>query len=255
MKKVLLAAILIALVTCGLIFTGLMPQKQVEQRQQPTQPQLPSEENATILGENETGKESLTQVNVTTREENFTEGIGGEEIGSGITSKGGVEVTRVISLKIFDICSGRLEDIFSVAEGVRVCANREPPYHLNFTVNETNLTMVLEEDPGFRESYNFTNDTLVLFIFVGDIASVSKEVKHFYLETEASESFYLGDYDLHTIMENVGGELEVTKMVAALSLYLKYPAVSLNSTEIKFFLETPERSYYLGSLWARIRVE
>lgn len=160
--------------------------------------------------------------------------------------------SKALTLEIIDICSGKLEDVFAVSEGVRYCLNKKHPYFIILEKNLTHIQTSFYNETGFNETYELNESTLIFFLFAEDIASVSKVVQAFYIE--GNPGFYLGDYNLHTIWEkDPTGNLYISKMIAALPLYIKNTVSSTEWSELKFYLGVPNKNYYLGSLWIFVK--
>jgi hypothetical protein len=82
---------------------------------------------------------------------------------------------------------------------------------------------------------------------------VSHEIESFTIE--GSTEFHLGEYYLHTIWEkDVSGNLAISKMIVALSLYVDSDIAPSNEwKELKFYLKIPDKTYYLGNLFVLVK--
>ncbi|MHA1743025.1 MAG: hypothetical protein ACTSV6_02090 [Candidatus Heimdallarchaeota archaeon] len=160
---------------------------------------------------------------------------------------------KVLTLEIVDICSGKLESVLGISEGVRYCLNKKYPYYIVLEKNQTHIQTSFSDLSGFNETYELNESALIFFVFVEDVASVSKEIQSFYIE--GSSDFYLGEYDLHTIWErDANGELYISKIIVGLPLYVKETiSPSDEWQELKFYLKTPNKDYYLGNLWFLVK--
>lgn len=158
---------------------------------------------------------------------------------------------KALTLEIVDICSGKLS-LLTVSEGAIYCLNKKFPYYVVIEKNSTHLKTSLEGED-FVEVYEKNESVLIFFIFAEDVATVSHEIQS--LTLEGSKDFYIGEYYLHTIWERgVSNNLEISKMLVAIPLYV---SSSINSTkewkELKFYLNIPNKTYYLGNLWVLVK--
>lgn len=160
--------------------------------------------------------------------------------------------STAITLEIIDICSGQMEDIFAVSEGVRHCLNQKYPYNILLEKNSTHLQTSFYYTVGFNETYQLNESNLIFYIFAEDVASVSQEIEFF--SVEGDSNFYLGNYTLNTIWErNASGDLYISKMIVALPLYVKNTISEKDWTELKFYLNIPNQTYYLGNLLVLVK--
>ncbi|MEM5878886.1 MAG: hypothetical protein QXU74_00105 [Candidatus Aenigmatarchaeota archaeon] len=204
-------------------------------------------------GEESTSVQNLTQSQTgQTSETNYStnppqEGGGG----AGETTKEEGQAAKAITLEITDICSGKL-DLFTISEGATKCLNRKYPYQIILEKNSTHLTTSFYGLSGFEESYELNETILLFFIFAEDVASVSHEIQSFSLE--GSQDFSLGQYYLHTIWErDAAGNLVISKMIAILPLQVNGNIMSSDWKELKFYLNIPNKTYYLGNLWVLVK--
>jgi len=160
---------------------------------------------------------------------------------------------KALTLEIIDICSGKFEEVFVVSEGMRYCLNQKYPYYIILEKNSTHLHTSFYNTSGFNETYELNESVLMFYIFVEDVASVSTIIQSFYIEGDIN--FYLGNYDLHTIWErDASGNLAISKMIVALPLNVKNTVSTDNEwKEIKFYLNIPDKTYYLGNLWVLVK--
>jgi hypothetical protein len=160
---------------------------------------------------------------------------------------------QALRLEIIDLCSGKFGDVLAVSEGVRYCLNEKYPYYIILEKNSTHLETSLYNASGFNETYEFNESALISFVFVEDVASINKTIESFYIQ--GSSDFYLGGYDMHTIWErDVNGNLEVSKMIAALPLYVRNTVSVTNDwEELKFYLTASNKNYYLGDIWVWVK--
>jgi hypothetical protein len=165
--------------------------------------------------------------------------------------KEGKEALKAITLEITDICSGKL-DLLTISEGATKCLNKKFPYQIILEKNSTHLETIFYKD-GFSETYELNESLLIFYLFAEDVASVSYEIQS--LSLEGSEDFKLGDYYLHTIWErDASGNLTISKMIIAFPLYVNGNIKASNEwKEIKFYLNIPNKTFYLGNLFVLVR--
>jgi len=192
-----------------------------------------SMEKETIKTKNESSKtnESISQLNesyivssaLTTQQKNYT---------------------KPLTLKIVDICSGKLENVFSISEGTRKCLNAPSPYSILLEKNSTHFKTSILNENGFNETFEINDTILIYFLFAEDVATISKEIEKIYLD--GSDYFFLGNYELQTIWEaDSSGNLYISKMVVVLPLYVKKEVGNGNYT-LTFYLSVLNRTFYLG---------
>lgn len=156
-----------------------------------------------------------------------------------------------INVKIVDICSGKLDMVFTVSEGVRQCLNIMQPYFIILEKNSTHIQTSFYNVTGFYETYELNESKPIFFLFVEDLRNV-EEPKKFYLWGESS--FYFGDPETQIVwMSDESGILKISKIMAILPLYVKENISIENWSEIRVYMETSKEIYYLGSLWFSIK--
>jgi hypothetical protein len=159
--------------------------------------------------------------------------------------------TKPLTLKIYDICSGKLENVFSIAEGTRKCLNLPSPYDTLLEKNSTHIITSILNESGFNETFEINDTVLIYFLFAEDVATISKEIDKIYLD--GSEYFYLGDYELQTIWEaDSYGNLYISKMIVILPLYVKKDVEDGNYT-LTFYLNALNKDFYLGKMNLLVR--
>jgi len=158
---------------------------------------------------------------------------------------------RALTLEIVDICSGKLS-LLTVSEGAVRCLNKKFPYYVIIKKNSTHLKTSLQGED-FEEIYDLNDSILIFFIFAEDVATVSHEIQS--LSLEGGEDFYIGDYYLHTVWERgASGNLEISKMLVAIPLYVNSNITSSEEwKELKFYLNIPNKTYYLGNLFVLVK--
>ena len=153
---------------------------------------------------------------------------------------------KPLTLKIIDICSGKLIEVFSISEGTRKCLNAPSPYNVLIEKNSTHILASILNENGFNETFEINDTVLIYFLFAEDVSTISKEIDSIYLE--GSEYFFLGDYELHTIWErDSSGNLHVSKMIVVIPLYINKEVESKEYT-LTFYLSALNKSFYLGSV-------
>ena len=173
------------------------------------------------------------------------------QINESFTGQQNIEIqqknyTKPLTLKIYDICSGRLENVFSISEGTRKCLNLPSPYDILLEKNSTHIITSILNENGFNETFEINDTVLIYFLFAEDVATISKEIDKIYLD--GSEYFYLGDYELQTIWEvDSSGTLYISKMIVILPLYVKKDVKDGNYT-LTFYLNALNKDFYLGKM-------
>jgi len=159
--------------------------------------------------------------------------------------------TKPLTLKIVDICSGKLENVFSISEGTRKCLNAPSPYNILLKKNSTHLMTSILNENGFNETFEINDTVLIYFLFAEDVTTISKEIEKIYLE--GSDYFFLGNYELQTIWEaDSSGNLYISKMIVVLPLYVKREVESGDYT-LTFYLSALNRTFYLGEIKITVR--
>jgi hypothetical protein len=177
-------------------------------------------------------------------------GGGAGTAGSGTSgSETVIPPSKVLTLEITDICDGKLENAFTVSEGMMQCLNQKSPYYIVLEKNSTGFATSFYNVTGFNETFDLNSTSPIFFVFAEDVASVKESIQSFYIE--GSPDFYLGDYDLHTIWErDQNQDLYIAKIIVALPLYVKNTTIPNGEwSELKFYLNTSDKNYYLGNLW------
>jgi hypothetical protein len=205
-----------------------------------------TKENASI------GKETIETKNESLKTNESISQLNETSIVSSVLATQQKNYTKPLTLKIVDICSGKLENIFSISEGTRKCLNAPSPYNILLEKNSTHLkTSVLNEN-GFNETFEINDTVLIYFLFAEDVATISKEIDKIYLE--GSDYFFLGNYELQTIWEaDPSGNLYISKMIVILPLYVKKEVESGDYT-LTFYLSALNRTFYLGEAKIKVRV-
>ncbi|MEM5853554.1 MAG: hypothetical protein QXG39_03015 [Candidatus Aenigmatarchaeota archaeon] len=206
----------------------------------------------------EEGEESISTPNFTktqtgeTIERNYSTSLpqeGGRGVGKVESEK--EQAAKTITLEITDICSGKL-DLFTVSEGATKCLNKKYPYWIILEKNSTHLKTSFYGLNEFEESYELNETTLIFYIFAEDIATVSHEIQSFILE--GSQDFSLGQYYVHTVWErDPSGRFIISKMIGILPLKVNSNISSSDWKELKFYLVTSERTYFLGNLFIFVK--
>ena len=178
------------------------------------------------------------------------------QMNESLTSQQGIPIqhknyTKPLTLKIYDICSGKLENIFSISEGTRKCLNLPSPYDILLEKNSTHIITSILNENGLNETFEINNTLLIYFLFAEDVATISKEIDKIYLD--GSEYFYLGNYELQTIWEaDSYGNLYISKMIVILPLYVKKDVEDGNYT-LTFYLNALNKDFYLGKMNLLVR--
>jgi hypothetical protein len=192
--------------------------------------------------------------NQTNNHTNETGGYAGGA-GGGAYPQTGANASKVITLEIIDLCQGKMGYVQAVSEGMSFCLNQKYPYYIGLEVLDDSINTWVYNISGFNQTYNISNETTIYYLFVEDVASVTRDIQEFYLVPNDT-CFYLGDYTLYTIwMSNPAtGEMEITKMIAALPVNVDRNMISrIEWEEIKIYLKTYERDFFLGNLFVEIK--
>ena len=153
---------------------------------------------------------------------------------------------KPLTLKIVDICSGKLVNVFSISEGTKRCLNSPSPYTILLEKNSTHFISSILNENGFNETFEINDTVLIYFLFAEDVATISKEIDKVYIE--GSDYFHLGDYELQTIWEtDYFGNLYISKIIVVLPLYIKKNIEKGNYT-LKFYLYALNSDFYLGKI-------
>ncbi len=162
-------------------------------------------------------------------------------------------VSKVISLKITDICSAKMEEITSITEGLTSCLNKEAPYFIVFEKNSTHLKFYLYNE-SFGEAYNLSNEVLIFYLVVEDISSIEEEMQDFYLEGEFKDYFRIGNYSKNVVKISEGGVWKITKILAILPIYAKSDIASTSEwKKLNFYLRTFTKDYFVGNIWIFVK--
>jgi hypothetical protein len=222
-----------------------------------------------IFGGNATVNETTTTtIHITTTTLPQTAGNQTNETSGNVSGAGGgaggsqqqptpqTNASKVITLEITDLCEGKKGEVTAISEGMGFCLNQKYPYYLVFQLNESNLTTWVYNVSRFEESYNLENETTVYYLFVEDVSTVTREIEEFYMLTNA-KGFYLGNYTLYTIWysDPTTGEMIIAKMIAAIPLNVDKNSIQKTEgwEEIKFYLKTALKDFYLGNLFVEIK--
>jgi len=158
---------------------------------------------------------------------------------------------KPLTLKIYDICSGKLENVFSISEGTRKCLNSPSPYDILLEKNSTHIITSILNENSLNETFEINDTVLIYFLFAEDVSTISKEIDKIYLD--GSEYFYLGNYELQTIWEaDSYGNLYISKMIVILPLYVKKDVEDGNYT-LTFYLNALNKDFYLGKMNLLVR--
>ena len=154
--------------------------------------------------------------------------------------------TRKLRLGIVDICSGKLENVFSISEGTRKCLNSPPPYEILLEKNSTHIITRIIDNTGFYEIFDINDTVLIYFLFVEDVSNISTEIDGIYLSR--NDYFFLGDYELQTVWEaDPHSNLYISKVILIMSLYVK-KEIKDGRYELSFYLSASNKSFLLGSM-------
>jgi hypothetical protein len=154
--------------------------------------------------------------------------------------------TKPLTLKIVDICSGKLENVFSISEGTRKCLNAPSPYNILIEKNSTHLMTSILNENGFNETFEINDTVLIYFLFAEDVATISKEIDKIYLED--SDYFFLGNYELQTIWEaDPSGSLYISKMIVVLPLHVK-KEIEAGNYKLEFYLHAINKTFQIGEI-------
>ena len=160
--------------------------------------------------------------------------------------------TTTTILKIVDICSGKLENVFSISEGTRKCLNSPSPYDILLEKNSTHIMTNILNYGGFNETFEMSDATLIYFLFIEDIKTISSDIENVHIE--GSNFFFLGDYEIQTIWEtSSAGNLNISKMILILPLYIKGEIDTDRTYNLTFYLSLKDKNLYVGEMRVAIR--
>jgi hypothetical protein len=204
-----------------------------------------TKENASI------GKEAIETKNESLKTNESINQLNESSIVSPVLATQQKNYTKPLTLKIVDICSGKLENVFSISEGTRKCLNAPSPYNILIEKNSTHFKTSILNENGFNETFEINDTILIYFLFAEDVATISKKIDKIYLE--GSNYFFLGNYELQTIWEaDSSGNLYISKMIVVLPLYVKKEVENGDYT-LTFYLSALNRTFYLGETKIEIR--
>ncbi len=209
------------------------------------------EENKTREKIHSSEKPSETQLQNLTNESKLSGGSG--EISS-IIPGSSANVSEVLSLKIVGICSGiPVEGVSATIEGGGTfCFNKESPYFIIFEQNSTHIISYFYNQTDLSETLNKTDSTLVYYLYAEDVHTIANKIDNIRILSNIS-CFKIGNFVLHTVKENVNGELKVTKMIVIFPLYMKDCTTLDKWGKLNFILSAEGKNYYLGSLFVKIK--
>jgi hypothetical protein len=168
----------------------------------------------------------------------------------GKTLPKGFNASKVVTLEIFDICSGKLEPGATTTEGIFWCLNQKYPYYIILEKNETHIKTSFYGNIGFNETYEISDEIKIFYIYVQDIATVGADIKAIEFYGNISNYFNIGNYTQQTIWLPSAGGLSLYKMVAAIPLYTASTIPSTENWEkLDFYLKTSWGNYFIGDLW------
>ena len=196
-------------------------------------------------------KLSETQFQNLTNESKPSEG-GGET--PSITPSFSANISEVLTLKIVGICSGiPVEGVSATIEGGGTfCFNEESPYFIIFEQNSTHIISYFYNQTDLSETLNKTESTLVYYLYAEDVHTIANKIDNIRIFSNVS-CFKIGNYTLHTVRENVNGELKVTKMIVIFPLYMEDCSPLHKWEKLNFILSAEGRDYYLGSMFVKIK--
>ncbi|MGC8993457.1 MAG: hypothetical protein ACP5JK_01635 [Candidatus Aenigmatarchaeota archaeon] len=205
-----------------------------------------TKEQPATASENLTKKIEINKTEIIENQTNLTKENATVSNATVMSQSSSLNITKPLTLKIVDICSGKLEEVYSISEGTTKCLNKESPYQILIEKNSTHLKTSLLDISGFNETFLLNDTVLIYFLFAEDVATISKEIDRIYLE--GSDYFYIGNYELQTIWErDNSGNLYISKMIAVLPLYVK-KEVPEGSYDLKFYLSVLGKVFYLGEM-------
>ena len=222
-----------------------------------------SQKNESKEIENRTSEE-ISNLTKTERSFNEEKEVGEEEgvveggseggIGSSSESRQKISSEKVLSLRIFEICSGKpVENMSSMIEGGGVfCLNKEYPYYVIFEYNSTHLNSYFVNESIFNQSFERNGEILVYYLYAEDVSSIATEIDSINLYSNIN-NFRIGNYTLHTVWERVDGNMEITKMIVVFPLYFTQFSEVDEWTQLNFTLKTGEKEYFLGNMFVKIK--
>ncbi len=209
------------------------------------------EENKTREKIHSSEKLPETQLQNLTNESKLSGGSG--EISS-IIPGSSANVSEVLSLKIVGICSGiPVEGVSATIEGGGTfCFNKESPYFIIFEQNSTHIISYFYNQTDLSETLNKTDSTLVYYLYAEDVHTIANKIDGIQVLSNVS-CFRVGNYTLHTVRENMNGELKITKIVVIFPLYMENCNPFSKWEKFSFILSAEGKDYYLGSMFVKIK--
>jgi hypothetical protein len=249
--KVAIATVIF--IALSLIFVKIFPpqliQKQIEAPQKPKEINITTEKIEEKIPKKEIPKE-MPKPPPSPPVTNETLAL--EE---GRTLPKGFNASKVVTLEIFDICSGKLEPGATVVEGGIIwCLNKKYPYYIIIEKNGSHIRTSFYGNVGFNETYEISDEIKIFYIYVQDIATVGADIKAIEFYGNLSNYFKIGNYTQQTIWLSSVGELKLYKMAAVIPLYITSAIPSTENWEkLDFYLKTSWGNYFIGDLWFYIK--
>jgi len=194
--------------------------------------------------------------NATTQIENQTNATvpGGQptqQQAKNVSEKIPPEITNLCLSKPSAAASNQTQIITS-SKGMVYCLNQKYPYYLAMELNNSNLTTWVYDYPETVENFNLSYEKTLYYLFVGDVSDM--KIENFYMTGNASSYFSIGDYTEYTIQKMEDGILK-EELVAILPFDANNETINKTEgwEEIKFYLKTTLKDFYLGNLFVEIK--
>ena len=138
--------------------------------------------------------------------------------------------------------------IITSSKGMVYCLNQKYPYYLIMELNDSNLTTWISGKPETEESFNISVENTIYYLFVGDLSDI--DIESFYMVSNVTDYFFIGDYFTYTTQKDENEK----ELIAVLPFNVNNETI--NSTEdweeIKFYLKSSLKDFYLGNLFVKI---
>ncbi|MBD3155261.1 MAG: hypothetical protein GF368_01235 [Candidatus Aenigmarchaeota archaeon] len=173
---------------------------------------------------------------------------GGGVAGTGIpTREDAPEGTRIITLDVFGICSGKSDVEAEQFQDSRDCLVKDLlPYYVVLEKDEIEFKTSFYEGIGFNETYNITDYIGIFKLFAKDLSTIEGNVKVVKAYGPMAEYFELGDYIIEDIPSPGGG----TERVISFPLYVSGDIPeTVDWTYLGLYIYMTRDIYYIGDIW------
>lgn len=160
--------------------------------------------------------------------------------------------TKTEDLKIFDICSGKIEVSVQLIEGLEWCLNKEYPYNIILEKSPTSMKTNFY-DGGFNETYSLSESFTVFRFFAQDVAIAGSSIQSIEMYGPLKDYFLIGNYTTDDVwMRNPQtGQSEIIKTVISVPLSVSQNIPTTDSWKnLNFYIKTASgNDFYIGTVW------